>query len=274
MGTSQSMPTPKGGKWTGVKSEISEYLSGSGNVSAQQLIGSTILAAGGLSLRSAPGGTGQGRAGGGGGGGGGGGAMRGLREGRGSVGRAASGLAGFGSELGSGGLTRALDSLGIEDLRGKAVGEVISRIADRLADGIHGLEQDVVRGAIQQAIYNAAELTGDPTYENLEASLQTFLSREGIDGLVELFLTQYVFDRVWLLIEDYVSKRTDSQGDIANMEAAVEQACRANVHRELESQKTNGAFDKLDWFGSDGLRVAQGIVSGLESRLRAQGAVK
>ena len=125
-----------------------------------------------------------------------------------------------------------------------------------------------MRTAIQGAIYNAAELSDDPTYENLEKSLQTFLSREGIEGLIELFLTQYVFDKVWFFIEDYVNKRTDSQADISNMEVAVEQSCRSNVHDELEQRKVEGRFNNLDWFGHDGARIADEIVTGLEQRLR------
>jgi hypothetical protein len=274
MGTSQSMPTPTGGKWTGVKSEISEYLSG-GNITPQQIISSTLNAAGGLSLRSSAGSTSGGASAtgsGGGSGASGGGRIMGGRSS--PIGRAASGLAGFGTALGTGGLARALDSLGIEDLRGKPAGEVISRIADHLSDNLHGLEKDVLRGAIQQAIYNAAELIGDPTYENLEASLQAFLSRDGVEGLIELFLTQYVFDRIWLLIEDYISKRTDSAGEISNMEAAIEHACRSNVHDEVEQYKADGTFNNQDWFGRDGLRVAEAIASGLEGRLRAQGAIR
>lgn len=275
MGTSQSMPTPRGGKWTGVKGGISDYLSG-GGVTAQQIVGSTIAAAGGLPVTSAVGSPRGGRAAAGTGGGvGAGGGRRTGGGGRGtSVGRAVSGLAGFGAALGSGNLAQALGRLGIEDLRGKPAGEVIGRIADHLAEGLHGLEQEVLRRAVQDAICNAAELTGDPTYENLEASLQAFLAREGIEGLVELFLTEYVFDRVWLLIEDYVGKRTDNANDVSNMELAVEQACRANVHDEIEQHRENGSFESQDWFGRDGLRVADSVVSGLEIRLRAQGAVQ
>jgi hypothetical protein len=183
-------------------------------------------------------------------------------------------LAGFGAALGAGNLAQALDTLGIEVLRGRPAGEVISRIADHLSDGPHGLEHEVLRRAVQGAICNAAELTGDPTYENLEASLQAFLSREGVEGLVELFLTEYVFDRVWQLIEDYVSKRTDSAGEVSNMELAVEQACRSHVHDEVEQHRADGSFENQDWFGRDGLRVAESIVSGLEARLRAQGAAQ
>lgn len=120
MGTSQSMPTPTGGKWTGVKSEISEYLSG-GNITPQQIISSTLNAAGGLSLRSSAGSTSGGASAmgsGGRSGASGGGRIMGGRSS--PIGRAASGLAGFGTALGTGGLAQALDSLGIEDLRGSA----------------------------------------------------------------------------------------------------------------------------------------------------------
>lgn len=259
MGTSKSMPTPKGGKWTGVKSDINAFMSGNSSITPERIISSTIAAAGGLPLHS-PGGS----AGAGGGGGGGGY----YEKGGTSVSRAASGLAGFGSVLGSGGLGEALESLGIEDLRGRPAGEVISRIAEHLSEDANGLEKDVLRGAIQQAIYNAAELVDDPTYDNLEASLQTYLSQEGIEGLVELFLTQYVFDRVWLLIEDYANKRTDGETDVANLETAVEHACRSNVHDEIEKHKTEGRFDNMDWFGSQGVGIAETLIADLEQRLR------
>lgn len=273
MGTSKSMPTPSGGKWKNVKGEISSFLSGNGTVTPAQIINSTIAAAGGLPLRS-PGSNIGGESSGYGGAGGGAstsGAPRGGRIARSSVARAVSGLGGFGAALGAGNLGQALAALGIEDLRGKPAGEVISRISEHLAKDLSGLERDVIRSAVQQAIYNAAELTGDPTYENIEASLQTFLARDGVEGLIELLLTQYVFDRVWLLIEDHVNKRTDSVADVTSMEAAIEQACRSNVHEEIDRQKQNHVFERLDWFGGDGIRVAQDIVADLEQRLRHAG---
>lgn len=255
MGTSKSMSTPKGGKWTKVKTGINTCLSGGGSSAAQQIISSTIAASGGFFSRSSSGGS----SGGGGGMGG--------RGGR-VVGKTVSGLAGFGTALASRGLDQALRSLGIEDLNGKSAGEVISRIAEHLSNDIDGLEQAIIRDAIQQAILNASELVGDTTYENLEESLQTFLSRQGIEGLIENFLTQYVFDKVWLLIEDHVNKRTDDQANISSLEVAVEQSCRSNVHDAIEHHKQEGTFYNLDWFGKDGLRVAETIVSTLDQRLQ------
>jgi len=153
------------------------------------------------------------------------------------------------------------------ELEGRPASEVIAKIAEHLSSDCNGLEQDVLRGALQQALLNAAELMEDPTYENLEASLQDFISREGVEGLLVLFLAQYVFDRVWLMVEDHASRRTDSQEQMSSLEAAVEHACRANVQEEIAYQKEQGTFSDLDWFGNDGLRVADSLVSELEQRL-------
>jgi len=247
------MSTPRGGQWTSLKGTISAYLAGTGNVSPHKIVSDTIAAAGGLSIQS-PGASPRGVGG------------TSVGGGR-AVSRAVSGLAGFGTALGRS-LANALNSLGVEDLRGKPAGEVISRIADHLTEDLSGMERDVLRGALQQALYNAAELVGDPTYENLEASLQSFLAREGIEGFIELFLTQYVFDRVWLLIEDYVTNRTDNEIEILNMETAIEQACRSNVHEEIEHRRVEGIYENLDWFGPDGHRVAESVVTDLEQRLK------
>jgi len=40
-----------------------------------------------------------------------------------------------------------------------------------------------------------------------------------------------------------------------------------NVKEEIAYQKEQGTFSNLDWFGHDGLRVADSLVSDLERRL-------
>jgi len=268
MGTSKSMPTPQGGRWTDVKTDIRACLAGDSDVTPQHILASTITAAGGIDLSSGHGMV-QRSSGHSEGAGVSGVASSGRISRGGSLSKTFSGLAGFGNGLLSGNLYQSLNSLGIEDLRGKTAAEVIGKIADHLSADHDGLERDVIRSALQDAIYNAAELEGDPTYENLEQSLQDFLTRNGIEGLVELFLTQYVFSCVWLLVEDYVNKRTDSQNEINNLSTAIEQACFSNVHEEIENQKRLNRFNNISWFGPEGIRVAQTIVTDLDLRLRA-----
>lgn len=137
-----------------------------------------------------------------------------------------------------------------------------------MSEDANGLEKDLLRGAIQQAIYNAAELVDDPTYDNLESSLQTYFTQEGVEGFVELFLTQYVFDRIWLLIEDHANKRMDGERGLIDLETAVEHACRSNVHDEIEKYKEEDRFASTDWFGSQGVGVAEMLIADLEQRLR------
>src|SRR5262249_24235340 len=145
------------------------------------------------------------RAGGGGGGGSGGG---GGGTSRASVSRAASGLGGFGTAVRDGGLAAGLAILGLDELRGRPAAEIVSRIADHLAGETNGLSRELLADALRDALFEAALLEGDSTYEALERSLESFLAREGIEGLIALFLTKYVFDRVWVLIESHVDERS------------------------------------------------------------------
>jgi hypothetical protein len=272
MGTSINLPTPKGGDWTDVKREINSLLNGGATGDAQQLIAGVVGAAGGLAFPSTLGGGvggagGGGRGGGGGGaaGGGGGGSGRGTRSA--SVGRAVSALGGFGAALRDGGLGAALDVLGLAELRGRPPAAVIARIAEHLSSVADGLQQELLNGTLRDAILDAAALEGDRTYQNLEASLQSFLAREGVEGLVECFLTRYVFDRIWTLVENHVDLRTDTINDSVAMSSAVERGCRSHVRGLIDDLRAEGRFDRVDWFGPAGQALGNGIVATLEFRL-------
>ncbi len=269
MGTQKSLPTPKGGDWTPVKRDINALLNDSANVNPDQIIAGVMGAARGLSFPTTlGGGTGGGGGGGGGGaGGGGGGGGRGGGVRNSSVGRAVSGLGGFGSALAAGGLGAALDALGLGELRGKPAAEVVARIAEHMAAMADGLQQELLNATLRDAILDAAALEGDRSYENLEASLQSFLARDGIEGLVECFLTRYVFDRVWTLVEQHVDLRTASENDSVAMSSAVEGGCRSQVQTLIEDLRSEGRFDGVDWFGPAGQTLGNGIVATLEFRL-------
>jgi len=266
MGTSQSFLTPSGGQWSQAKSDITDFIGGNANITPSRIIGGTIRASGGLgpalpssSLGSSGGGTSTGSTGG----------SRGGRiSGRSAVGRAVSGLGAFGSGVLSQGLDATLSKLGLDELRGRSAAEVVSRIAEHLADKTPGLAGELLINTLRDAIFEVAR-TEDPTYENFAESLQTFLDREGIEGLIEAFLTHYVFDRVWLLIENHVDRRSDNTSDSTALASAVEGACRSHVQTLINDMKGEGNFNTIDWFGDDGQHLGQDIVSSLESSLAA-----
>ena len=270
MGTSKPFPTPSGGDWTKVKHDITNYLGGSPNVPVNQIIGGTMSAAGGFGRPTgSSGGTGGGGGGGGDGSGGGTGGGGGGRAGggRASVGRAVSGLGGFGAALRDRGLDGALDTLGLAELRGRPATEVIARIAEHLADGVPGPEGEILTNALRDAILEAAALEGDRNYDNLAASLQSYLDRVGVEGLLESFLTHIVFDRIWFFLQNHVESKVDTSVSPAAMASAVEAGCRSQVRSLMSDLREENRFDAVDWFGRAGQDFGQEIASDLESRM-------
>lgn len=275
MGTSAAFPTPTGGDWTDLKRLVTDALQDGQQDAADGIIAGTLAAANGfgpaVSIPSGGGSGGFGGRGSGGTGGGGGGGSGGGRTagGTASVGRAVSGLGGFADTVRDRGLDAALEGLNLGELIGRPPAEVIARIAEHLADDLPGVQGEILTAALREAIFEVAAMEGDRTYQNLERSLQTFLEREGIPGLVKTFLSRFVFDRVWFHVENHVQKKATSGSDAQALASAVERSVQGHVRDLIEEQQAAGRFDKLDWFGAAGQRFGQEIAADLEARLRA-----
>lgn len=272
MGTSTNFTTPTGGDWSDLKRDITDLLNGDDAITPEQIIGGTLLAAQGFgkpltvpSSASPSGGihSGGGRTGGGSGGGG----TR-TTGGRSSVGRAASGLGGFATTVRDEGLDAALEAFGLSELQGKPAAEVIARIAEHLTENLPGTQGEILTAALREAIFEVAALEGDRSYQTLEASLQAFLTREGVEGLIECFLSRIVFNRVWFHVESHVQKKADG-ADGQALASAVERSIKGHVRTLINEQKAAGRFDRLDWFGAAGNRFGQDIAADLEARLHA-----
>lgn len=235
---------------------------GAGGGNAAPIVGATIEAAGGLE-RQALGGLAAGRSGGSGAGGAGGGSSR-----QPSLAGAVSGLGGFGTGIATGDLDTAIRGLGLSDLRGRSAIEVIGRVAEHISRDADGVLGELLANALKESLLEAAALVNDTSYEDLEASLTAYLQRDGVDGLVELFLTRYVTDSVWALIENHAQDASSGESALDGMALAVENACREHVRNAIEDERTAGSFESTDWFGGGGQAVAGRIISTIEQRLR------
>jgi hypothetical protein len=277
MGTSKSLTTPASGAWTSPKRQLTDFLhgqTGSGApFDAQRFVRSALGALGGIGIkpRSSTGGDGnpsrpspngggargRTRRGGGGSGSLGGGA---------ALGSAVQGLGGFGARVVSGGLDTALVSLGLQDLRGRPVAEVIAQVAEHLSRAATGRQAEVLEAALRDTIFEIAAAEDAKSYEDLEGALQSFMDREGIEGFIEAFLAQYVFTAVWSYFEYHAKSKTDGTTDDA-LVSAVESACRSLVSQELRAMGETQQFDRIDWFGNAGQIFANRIVGQLQSNL-------
>lgn len=251
MGTSRGMSTPTGGSWTPAKQEVNKQLAHHADASPASVVSAVLSAAGGLGL-----GIRQGRGAGGGGGG------TGATQNR-RVGRAVTGLGGFGAVLRDQGLTEALRRLDLEALEGRPAVEVIARVAERLAADVDGVDGEILRTALNETILEAAQLQDELGYADLEASLQEFLNEQGLAGLVELFLARLTTDLVTAAITEHVDQRTDREEDAEALVSAVEIVCRDRAREVVTRHNAAGRFNQVDWFGTAGARLGRELAEAI-----------
>lgn len=255
MGTSKGISTPSGGGWTATTTQITKTLNGTVALNANQILGRIVSAAGGLG--GAPSGGGGGGIGGGGG------------SGATSVGGAVSGIGGFGAAIREGGLNAAIDKLGLNELRGRPAVEVISCVAERIAESAEGPQADIITAALRDAVLECVAIESGDSFEDLDSGLQAFLDRSGIEGLIESFLSHFVFDRVWAWVETHTNKKSDGVSETQALASAVQGACRLHVQELMSELRAEKRLEGIDWFGRQGIELGQGIIRTLEFRLQS-----
>ena len=188
---------------------------------------------------------------------------------RGASDGAVAGLGAFGSAVGSRGLTEALRELDLASLEGRPAVEVIARVSERLADGIEGIDAEILKAALNETILEAAQLEQELGYEDLEAGLQAFLQDEGLGGLVELFLAKFVSDLVSAAIFEHIDQRSESASQTEAMLAGIESVCRNKAHTTIQRFQGDGRLNQTDWFGPAGRRLGHEMAESILNELRA-----
>lgn len=258
MGTSKSLAPGSGGAWTELKGDITGHFTGSRRPSLGSIVGNAVRAAGGIGVGGRRGGRG-----------GGGGAVGGGAAG--SIGPVVGGLGGFAEAVRDRGLANGLEALGLGELEGKSAVEVVATVADHLAAAVKGIDGDLMREALREAIIEAAALRDSDGYADLEGGLQSFLREEGVDGLVEVFLCKFVFDAVWANFEEHAQTKAMDRNALEAFVNAIDGVCASEVRGALDDARERGEFNTMDWFGEDGQRVGKEIFATIEARLRGMG---
>ena len=289
MGTSRGISTPSGGPWTDAKRRITSVLDGAEAVAAgggqptqEEIVQSVLQAMGGLGLGipaiSRGGRSGNVGAGGGGGssrqssgvgraGGGRDGASRAKSR---AVGKSIAGLGGFGSAVRDRGLTEALRDINLGELEGRPAAEVIATVSERLAEGSSGVDAELLRTALNETILEAAQLNEEVAYTDLEAGLQSFLNENGVEGLVELFLTRFVTDLVTAAVFEHIDTKAENAAQAEALLSGIETACRNKAQATIAAYRTSGQFSRTNWFGGAGSRLGREIAGAMLTELGAQ----
>ncbi|MBI3852033.1 MAG: hypothetical protein HY298_17380 [Verrucomicrobia bacterium] len=185
------------------------------------------------------------------------------------MGATVGGLGAFASSLQKDGLDSALDTLALSELHGKEAPEVIAKIAEHLCEAGDGIDQEILNNSLRTTILEAANLGSELGYEDLEAGLQAFLGAEGIEGLIELLLGRFAFEFVWSRDEQHVQAHSTGEADVEALQDALLHSCKGEVRDIINDAKAAGSFDRVDWFGNDGVKLGHEIATKVEARLIA-----
>jgi hypothetical protein len=258
MGTSSGYKMPKGGNWTPLKNDATDFVQGTGNkeITPADLITDFIRAVGGLKgLMQGHGGTApstggepatRGGAKGVGGGGTGG---RGTSA---AIGTARN-LGGFLSRVGEVGLEKTLHERGLEGVVGKSAADVADIMLDEFAGPASTLDNALARESlaeIRDEILNDAE-----TFEDVEKRLNAAIDDLGIFGILASFFGHYIFKMFCRnFYEEWVKKVGVTEATTSLAE--IKEYITSSVRTRLAGQKVA----KVDWKKDEGKKIVEDVL--------------
>jgi len=263
MGTSKGYQMPKGGNWTPLKHDATDFVQGTGNenVSAENLVKDFMRASGGLKgiLRghggSAPsvggGGSGAGTKKGGskagGGGGGGGGAKTSAAVGT------ARNLGGFLSSVNTVGLAQALRERGLDSMVGKSAADVADALLDDFAGPASTLDNALARESLAEV--RDEILTDADSFEEVEERLNAAIDELGIFGILVSFFGHYIFKMFCRnFYEEWVKKVGDTKA--GSSLGQIKEYITSSLRAKLTGKKMTA----VDWKTSEGKQFVESVL--------------
>ena len=122
--------------------------------------------------------------------------------------------------------------------------EIVSAIVQHLTKGITGLKGDILRKAGHEALLDAAGLGYGPERLNVRAGLEKFLKKRGPRKILELLLSRYVFNTIWIRSQDAMRKQVGGESLSKSM-LTLERFCVSAVKSVLDEWETEGKLEGL-----------------------------
>ena len=262
MGTSRGYKMPKGGNWTPLKNDATDFVQGTGSadIKPSSLVTDFIRAVGGLAgLMRGSGGSvpvsGGTKAAGSktGGGNGGGGGAGGAAATSAAVGTARN-LGGFLTSVADVGLEKTLRERGLESAVGKSASDVTDTLLDEFAGPASTLDNALARESladIRDEILNKAE-----TFEDVEKQLNAAIDELGIFGILASFFGHYIFKMFCRnFYEEWVKKVGETKATSSLDQ--IEEYIRSSVRAKLTGRNVTAA----DWKKDEGKQVTENVLT-------------
>ena len=140
--------------------------------------------------------------------------------------------------------------------------ELVTAIGEHLSHGITGLQAEVFCKAVEEAIFDAAGLGYDLQRLNVKAGLERYLRKRGAKQFLELFLSRYVFDAVWLRVQDHLRAKSGSRS-LRKSAVGIERFCASVVRSVVENWHVEGKLERLP----AKKRLGTTLIATIETRL-------
>ena len=102
----------------------------------------------------------------------------------------------------------------------------------------------LVRKAAHEALLDAAGLGYGPERLNVRAGLEKFLKKRGPRKILELLLSRYVFNTIWIRSQDAMRKQVGGES-LGKSMLTLERFCVSAVKFVLDEWETEGKLEGL-----------------------------
>ena len=181
-------------------------------------------------------------------------ASGGGQTGSGTAARAtAASLGGFFAATAGGGLTSALRDIGLGDLAGGTVGEILNGLIVRLGGAGGDVDSADAREALSVTMRELCEDARTP--DELEEVLTRRIERDGLGMLLATYFANYLYEQFCrVFFSQLISKHGDEKA--RSFLSEIRNVIRSNV--ALETFGLDAAA--IDWLGSQGRAITQTVM--------------
>jgi hypothetical protein len=122
--------------------------------------------------------------------------------------------------------------------------EIVAAIVEQLTKSISGLKGDILRKAATEALLDAAGLGYGPERLNVKVGLERFLKKRGPRKILELLLSRYVFNTIWVRSQDAMRQQVGGES-LGKYMLRVERFCVSAVKSVLDEWETEEKLEGL-----------------------------
>jgi hypothetical protein len=121
--------------------------------------------------------------------------------------------------------------------------DFIKSVAGAVTEGFKEAERDVLKKSLEETLFVA--LSANMSISSLEARhrLAGYVRRKGRIALIEMFLTNQLWNVLWLEAGDVLGRTTKSTKSCENAMRDMRQTCRLLVTQACRSQRVGNSVD-------------------------------